>query len=94
MFLHMNEASNLSDRSLDLGMGQIIDGIPAWVQVCDLEGRIQSVNLAAIEISGYDRAEMVGQDWPYPWFGGQGSAIRLEQSRRRPDDPVDDRQGK
>lgn len=66
----------MSDQKLDYGMGQIIDGIPAWVQVCDLEGRIQSVNNAATVMSGYERAEMVDQSWPYPWFVGQepGSA--------------------
>ncbi|MDA0733734.1 MAG: response regulator [Chloroflexi bacterium] len=67
----MNEASNMTDKSLAEGMGQIIDGIPIWVQVCDLEGRIQSVNHAAIKMSGYDSSEMVGQSWPYPWFSGQ-----------------------
>jgi len=64
----------MSDQSLghsmDQIMDQIIEGIPAWVQVCDLEGRIQSVNPAAVKLSGYDRSNMVGQTWPYPWFSG------------------------
>jgi PAS domain S-box-containing protein len=66
----------MGDQRLDQGMNQIIDCIPAWVQICDLEGKILSVNPAALKLSGYDRSYMVGQSWPYPWFSRQdaGSA--------------------
>ena len=54
----------MSDRSLDAVMtrseasiSQVIEQMPAWVQVCDLEGTVLSVNQAAIEISGYGRDE-------------------------------------
>jgi PAS domain S-box-containing protein len=61
----------MCEKSLDPNMCQLVDGIPAWLQVCDLEGKILSVNPAAVELSGYNRSQMVGQSWPYPWFAGQ-----------------------
>ena len=76
----------MSDRSLDAVMtppeasiGQMIEQMPVWVQVCDLEGTVISVNHAATEISGYGREEMVGQSWPYTWLfepGSESSGLR------------------
>ena len=70
----------MSDRSLDVVMnhseasiGQIIEHLPVWVQVCDLDGTVISVNQAATEISGYERDELVGQNWPYVWLFEPGS---------------------
>ena len=28
------------------------------------------VNQAATQLSGYQRSEMIGQTWPYPWLTG------------------------
>jgi signal transduction histidine kinase len=42
--------------------------MPAWVQVCRLDGTIELVNRAATQISGYPASELVGQAWPYPWL--------------------------
>ncbi len=47
---------------------QVVEAIPAWVQVCQMDGTIDMVNSAASVISGYARSDMVGQTWPYPWF--------------------------
>lgn len=47
---------------------QIIEGMPAWVQVCRLDGTIELANRAASQISGYLASELVGKAWPYPWF--------------------------
>jgi len=58
----------MGDQFLDCELQQIVECIPTWVQVCDLDGKIQSVNPAALKMSGYSRSEMVGQTWPYPWF--------------------------
>ena len=74
----------MSDRILDsvmahsaVDMGQVLEHMPVWVQVCDLEGTVISVNQAAVETSGYSRDEMVGQSWPYPWLfePGSGSSV-------------------
>jgi PAS domain S-box-containing protein len=51
-------------------LGRIIEAMPAWVQVCKLDGTIEMVNETATLISGYNRSEMVGQTWPYPWVSG------------------------
>lgn len=45
-----------------------VEDMPAWVQLMQLDGTIEAVNDAACAISGYDRSEMIGQTWPYPWF--------------------------
>jgi PAS domain S-box-containing protein len=50
----------------EAGLRQIIESMPAWIQVCTLDGAIEMVNEAGTLISGYKRAEMVCQVWPYP----------------------------
>ena len=35
-----------------------IDNMPAWVQVCSLDGMVELANRAALEISGYQLSEM------------------------------------
>ena len=45
-----------------------MEGMPAWVQVCRLDGTIELVNRAATRISGYPASELIGQTWPYPWL--------------------------
>lgn len=52
---------------------RIIEGMPMWVQVCSLDGVIELVNSAAVKISGYERASMIGQRWPYPWISSPWS---------------------
>ena len=47
---------------------QLLEDIPAWVQLAQPDGTIEMVNEAACRISGYRRSEMIGQTWPYPWF--------------------------
>lgn len=59
---------------LEMDLRQIIEAIPAWVQVCDLDGTIKAVNHSATRISGYERWEMEGQRWPYPWFAASEAA--------------------
>lgn len=78
-FRETNIDSEISDMQLSVGTGQakidlrkVIEGMPAWVQVCNLDGTIQMVNRAATRISGYERSEMEGQTWPYPWFSNAG----------------------
>lgn len=74
-----NAGSETSDMRLSVETGRpeidlrkVIEGMPAWVQVCSLDGTIQMVNHAATQISGYERPEMEGQAWPYPWFTNSG----------------------
>jgi PAS domain S-box-containing protein len=64
----------------EIDLGKIIEGMPAWVQVCGLDGTIQMVNYAATQISGYERSEMEGQTWPYPWFTNSGLSGHGEDS--------------
>lgn len=47
---------------------QVVDAMPAWVQICKMDGTVDMVNRAAGVISGYARSDMLGQTWPYPWF--------------------------
>ena len=47
---------------------QLLEDMPAWVQLSQSDGTIEMVNEAACRISEYDRSEMIGQLWPYPWF--------------------------
>ena len=47
---------------------RMVEDLPVWVQIEGLDRGIEMVNRTACAISGYDRAEMVGQSWPYPWF--------------------------
>ena len=59
---------------------QLLEYMPAWVQLSQSNGTIEMVNGAACRISGYDRSEMIGQTWPYPWFlddwsGGGGDPL-------------------
>jgi PAS domain S-box-containing protein len=49
-------------------MERILNDIPLWVQVCRLDGAVESVNRAATDISGYSAAELVGKPWPYVWL--------------------------
>ena len=44
----------------------VVEALPAWVQLSQLDGTIDQVNAAACAISGYGRSELVGQTWPYP----------------------------
>ena len=53
---------------LESGSTRVISGSPPWVQLCRLDGTIETVNDAACSISGYDRSQMVGRSWPYPWL--------------------------
>ena len=46
---------------------QLLEDMPAWVQLSQSDGTIEMVNGAACRISGYCRSEMIGQTWPYPW---------------------------
>jgi PAS domain S-box-containing protein len=69
--LEMSEVDPTGDFcQSEAGLRQIIESIPAWVQVCRLDGAIEMVNEAATLISGQERSEMVGQTWPYPWLSG------------------------
>lgn len=54
----------------EVHLRRIIEIMPAWVQVCKLDGAIEMVNETATLISGYNRSAMVGQTWPYPWLSG------------------------
>ena len=47
---------------------QLLEDMPAWVQLSQSNGTVEMVNESACRISGYDRSEMIGQTWPYPWF--------------------------
>ena len=47
---------------------QLLEDMPAWVQLSQSDGSIEMVNEAACRISGYGRSQMIGQTWPYPWF--------------------------
>ena len=67
------EAEELFDNP-GTDLADLVEDLPAWVQLSRLDGTIEAVNNAACAISGYDRSEMIGQTWPYPWFpeGWQG----------------------
>lgn len=62
-----SEAEELFDTP-GMELASVIEDMPAWVQISQLDGTIEAVNNAACAISGYDRSEMIGQTWPYPWF--------------------------
>ena len=47
---------------------QLLEDMPAWVQLSQSDGTIEMVNEAACLISGCGRSDMIGQTWPYPWF--------------------------
>ncbi len=47
---------------------QIMEDMPMWVQVCRLDGAVESVNRAASQISGYAASDLVGKAWPYAWM--------------------------
>ena len=53
---------------LDSAPVQLLEHMPAWVQLSQSDGTIEMVNEAACRISGCGRFEMIGQTWPYPWF--------------------------
>ena len=46
---------------------QLLEDMPTRVQLTQSDGTIDMVNAAACRITGYDRSEMIGQTWPYPW---------------------------
>lgn len=61
--------------SQEWDLPQVVDAMPAWVQVCQMDGTVEMVNREAGIISGYTRSDMLGQTWPYPWFpSGLGEA--------------------
>ena len=53
---------------LESDLTNVVQDMPAWVQLSRLDGTIEMVNEAACALSGYDRSEMVGQTWPYAWL--------------------------
>jgi PAS domain S-box-containing protein len=76
-FQEMNKGLEMSEVDIPEGycpsetcLRWVFESMPAWVQVCTLDGMIEMVNHAATLISGYNRSEMVGQTWPYPWLSG------------------------
>ncbi len=72
-------ASGLHDI-LDPDLTWMVEAMPVWVQLSQPNGDIELVNDAACLISGYDRSELIGQTWPYPWF--------LNDWRGTNDDPL------
>ena len=53
--------------TLDTDPVQLLEDMPAWVQISRSDGTIEMVNEAACRISGYGRSEIIGQTSPYPW---------------------------
>ena len=73
-------------ENLEFDLIRVVEDMPAWVQLADLSGNIEMVNEAACAISEYDRSELIGQSWPYPWFqdnrsgGGSGPGVALPRA--------------
>ena len=73
-------------ENLEFDLIRVVEDMPAWVPLADLNGNIEMVNEAACAISEYDRSELIGQSWPYPWFqdnrsgGGSGPGTELPRA--------------
>ena len=65
----MAQVSLMDSQAADLAeLERLIRCIPAWVQVCTLDGVVELANERAASIAGLSPSEMVGHRWPYPWL--------------------------